>query len=181
MKKSSAKRYAKVLIELGQEENRYKEIGRELRDISTVFAANPELKRFALNLMYKLEDRHSLIKKVGDALEISDTVKRFLAILTKTRGIGIIEEISVAYSILEDELSGRIKVRVESATELDNSRIQEINKKLRQLTSKEIILTVEKNPALIGGLVFRIGNTILDGSIKTHLERVKEKIIQGVI
>ena len=92
--------------------------------------------------------------------------------------IKTIEEISAAYSILEDELLGRIKVKVESATELDNSHIREINKKLRQLTSKEIILTVEKNPALIGGLVFRIGNTILDGSIKTQLERVKEKIIR---
>ena len=178
MKKTAAKRYAKTLIKLRQEENRYKEIGMELRDISTVFAANPELKRFALNPIYKLEDRHGLIKKVGDVLEISDTVKRFLAILTKTGGIGIIEEISAAYSILEDELLGRIKVKVESATELDNSHIREINKKLRQLTSKEIILTVEKNPALIGGLVFRIGNTILDGSIKTQLGRVKEKIIR---
>ncbi len=182
MKKSAvAKRYAKALIELGQEEKRYKEIGRELRDISTVFTANPELKRFALNPMYKLEDRHGLIKKVGDVLEISDTVKRFLAILTKNRGIGIIEDINAAYSILEDELSGRIKVTVKSAAELDKNRIDEITKKLHQLTNKEIIITVEKTPALIGGLVFRIGNTILDGSIKTQLERVKEKIIQGVI
>jgi len=178
MKKSAAKRYAKVLIELGQEEKRYKEIGKELREVSTIFAANPELKRFAGSLMYKLEDRHGLIKKVGEALEISAPVKRFLAILTETRGIGIIEDISAAYSILEDELSGRIKVKVESASKLDNSRIQEINKKLHKLTNKEIILTVEKNSALIGGLVFRIGNTILDGSIKTQLEKVKERIIQ---
>lgn len=182
MKKSAvAKRYAKALIELGQEEKRYKEIGKELRDISTVFAANPELRKFAQNPMYKLEDRQGLVQKAADVLEISDTVKRFLAILIETGGIGIIEDISAAYSILEDELSGKIKVRVESASELDNSRIQEINKKLSQLTGKEVILTVEKNPALIGGLVFKIGNTILDGSIKAQLERVKEKIIQGVI
>lgn len=182
MKKSAvAKRYAKALIELGQEEKRYKEIGAELRAIAEVFAANPELKRFALNPMYKLEERQGLVKKVVDALKTSETVKRFLAILTETRDIGIIEDISAAYSVLEDELSGKIKVKVESATELDNSRIQEIGKKLSQLTNKEVMLTVEKNPALIGGLVFKIGNTILDGSVKTQLERVKEKIIQGVI
>ena len=178
MKKTAAKIYAKALIEIAQEEKIYKEIGKELRSISSVFAANPELKKFALNPMYRLEDMHSLIKRVADALEISDTVKRFLAILTDTRGIGIIEEISAAYSILEDDLSGRIKATVESASELDDRHIQEITKKLKQLTGKDIVLTVEKKPALIGGLVFRIGNTILDGSVKTQLERVKEKIIR---
>ena len=116
MKKTAAKIYAKALIEIAQEEKIYKEIGKELRSISSVFAANPELKKFALNPMYRLEDMHSLIKRVADALEISDTVKRFLAILTDTRGIGIIEEISAAYSILEDDLSGKIKATVESAS-----------------------------------------------------------------
>lgn len=177
MKKSSAKRYAKALIELGQEAKRYKEIGKELRDISTLFADNVDFKKFVLNPMYKLEDRQNLIKTVGDALKISDTLKRFLVLLTETRAIGIIEDISHAYSILEDELSGRIKVKVISATELQDSHIKDINNKLHQLTKKEIILTTEKNPALIGGLVFMIGNTVLDGSIKTQLERLREKII----
>ena len=178
MKKTAAKIYAKALIEIGQKEKRYKEVGNELRSMASVFAANPELRRFALNPLYRFEDMHSLIKSVGDALEFSDTVKRFLAILTNTRDIGIIEEISAAYSILEDDLSGKIKATVESASELDDRHIKEINKKLKQLTGKEIVLTVEKKPALIGGLVFRVGNTILDGSVKTQLERVKEKIIR---
>lgn len=178
MKKTAAKIYAKALIEIGQEEKRYKEIGNELRGMASVFAANPELRRFVLNPIYRLEDRQGIIKRVGDALEISDTVKRFLAILTNTRSIGIIEEISAAYSILEDDLSGRIKATVESASELDDRHIQEINKKLKQLTGKEIILAVEKKSELIGGLVFRIGNTIFDGSIKTQLELFKKKIIQ---
>jgi F-type H+-transporting ATPase subunit delta len=178
MKKTAAKIYAKALIDIGQDEKKYKEVGNELRSMASVFSANPELKRFALNPFYSFEDMHSLIKSVGDALEFSTTVKRFLAILTNTRDIGIIEEISAAYSILEDDLSGKIKATVESASELDNRHIQEINKKLQQLTGKEIVLTVEKKPALIGGLVFRIGNTILDGSVKTQLERVKEKIIR---
>jgi len=59
MKKTAiAKRYAKALLEIGVEEKRYKEIGNELRNISSVFAANPELNKFLLNPMYKLEDRY---------------------------------------------------------------------------------------------------------------------------
>lgn len=179
MKKGTvAKRCAKSFIELGQEAKRYKEIGNDLRDISAVFAGNPELRRFAINPMHKLEDRHGLIGKVADAVGVSDVVKQFLAILTETGGIGIIEEICAAYSKMEDELAGRIKVKIESAVDLNEDRINEIKRKLNEAIKKEIILTVEKNPALIGGLVFRIGNTILDGSIKTQLERVRERIAQ---
>ncbi len=179
MKKGAvAKRYARVLIELGREGNRYREIGRELRDIAAIFAANHELKRFLLNPMYKLDDRKAILHKVADASAVSDAVRRFLTILVETRGIGIIEDVATAYSRLEDEIVGRITVTVESAAELDNGRVKEINKKLQELTGREVVLTVEKNPPLIGGLVFRIGNTILDGSIKTQLQRVRERIAQ---
>src|SRR3989338_5170978 len=89
MKKSAvAKRYAKALLE----------IGRELEDISAVFSDNPELKRFVLNPMYKLEDRQGLVEKAANTLEFSPVVKKFLAVLVETRGIGIIEGISRAYS-----------------------------------------------------------------------------------
>jgi F-type H+-transporting ATPase subunit delta len=182
MKKGTvAKKYAKALIEIGQEENRYREMGRELRNISAVFADNPELKRFAINPMYKLEDRQGLIEKVANAIEIYPVVKKFLAILVETRGIGIVEDISSAYSKMEDELSDIIKVNIESAIDLDEGRLKEIQKRLHEITKKEVAIVIEKNPALIGGLVFKIGNTIFDGSIKNQLQRVKEKIIQGVI
>ena len=169
MKKSAvAKKYAKALI------------GSELSSIAAIFAANPELKRFLLNPMYKLEDRQGLIEKVTASLEVSPFVKKFLTLLVETKDIGIIEDISSAYSKMEDELSGRIRVGVESAIELDEGRQKEIQKRLQEITKKEVILSIEKNPALIGGLIFKIGNTILDGSIKNQLQMVKEKIIQGV-
>lgn len=180
MKKSVvAKRYAKALVEMGREDNKFREIGEELRNIAAIFSSNPELKRFLLNVMYALKDRLVLTEKISEALKISDIVKRFLALLVETRCIGIIEDISIAYSKMEDELAGRIKIKVESAIELSEGRIKEINKRLRDLTKKEVTLRVEKNPSLIGGLVFTIGNIILDGSIKTQLEKVRERIIAG--
>ena len=178
MKKgAAAKKYARVLIEIGLEEKSYRETGNELRNLSSVFAANPQLMRFLLNPMHKLEDRKGLVEKIAAALKTSDALKRFLALLVENRDIRVIEDISRAYSRMEDELSGRIKVKVESPVELDEQHISKIKKKLSDMTSKDIILTVEKNPALIGGLVFKVGNTILDGSIKTQLERVRERIV----
>lgn len=174
-----AKRYAKALVEMGREDNKFREIGEELRNIAAIFSSNPELKRFLLNVMYALKDRLVLTEKISEALKISDIVKRFLALLVERRCIGIIEDISIAYSKMEDELAGRIKIKVESAIELSEGRIKEINKRLQDLTKKEVTLTVEKNPSLIGGLVFTIGNIILDGSIKTQLEKVRERIIAG--
>lgn len=177
MKKPAAKRYAKALIEIGQEEKQYKEIGVELRNIAAAFAANPELKRLLLNPMYKLEDRQTFIEKAAAALEVvSPSVKKFLSILVATRAIAAIEDISASYTGMEDALAGRMNVTVESPVDLNEAHITEIKKQLQDAMKKEITLSVEKNPALIAGLVFRIGNTILDGSVKTQLEKIKERI-----
>ncbi|MBI3752497.1 MAG: ATP synthase F1 subunit delta [Deltaproteobacteria bacterium] len=179
MKKPAAKRYAKALIEISQEEKQYKEIGVELRNIAAAFAANPELKRLLLNPMYKLEDRQAFIEKVAAALEVSPSVKKFLSILVTTRGIAAVEDISASYTGMEDALAGRMNVTVESPVDLSEARITEMKKRLQDAMKKEITLSVEKNPALIAGLVFRIGNTILDGSVRTQLQKVRERIVSA--
>lgn len=179
MKKNLAKRFAKSLIAIEQEEKRYKETGAELRNIAAAFVANPEIKRFLLNPMYKIEDRQALANRVAESLNISPSVKQFLSVLIVARAVALIEDISAAYDRMEDKLAGRMAVTVETAISLEEGRIAEIKKKLEQIIKKEIILSVKKNPALIGGLVFRVGNTILDGSVKTQLEKVRERIMAG--
>jgi F-type H+-transporting ATPase subunit delta len=104
-----------------------------------------------------------------------------MAILVETRNIRFLEEVVEAYSRLEDGLAGRLRATVEAPIELDPALVDEIRSKLKGLTGKEVILTYRHNPSLLGGLVLRIDNTILDGSLKTQLELMREKIIEGVV
>lgn len=173
------RRYAKALIEIGKEEKDFKAIGRELRDLLAVFSGGPELYRILLNPMYKLEERKGLVEGICENLGVSLKVKRFLSLLVETRDIRLYQGICEAYFRLEDELEGRITAQVEAPVELElyKGLVTGIKERLQTLTGKEIVLKVDKNPALIGGLVVRVGNVILDGSIKTQLEKIKGRLV----
>lgn len=181
MKSSAAKRFAKALVEIGVEEKAYEAYGKELRTVLAVFKGNPDLSKVLLNPMYKLEERKSLMEKVSSSVGLSTYVAKFMTILVETRNIRFLDEVVEAYSRMEDGLSGRLRATIEAPMELPAELIEEIKGKIGGLTGKEVILSFKSNPALLGGLVLRIDNTILDGSLKTQLEMMKEKIIEGVV
>ena len=181
MKSSASKRFAKALIEVGKEEGAWDRYGKELRTVIAVFRGNPELEKALLNPMYKLEERKALMDSVAASTGLSAHVAKFLDILVETRNIRFIEDIAEAYSRFEDAIAGRIRATVESPAELSQALAEEIRTKLSATTAQEVILTCKYNPELLGGLVLRIDNTILDGSLKTQLELMKEKILEGVV
>lgn len=184
MKTSVARRYAKALIEIAGETNEVGAYGRELRTVyaalSTAEAA-PELYKALLNPMYAIENRLSLVEKVCASLKLSKSVERFIGILVKTRKVRLLSDIAEAYSKLEDDISGRLKVAVLSPVDMDASTLDEIKKKIAAATGKEVSITCSRDTALIGGMVVKVGNTILDGSLKTQIELMKEKILEGAI
>lgn len=181
MKSSVAKRFAKALIEIGKEEQAFEAYGKELRTVLAVFMGNPDLEKVLLNPMYKLEERKALMDTVSASAGLSPHVARLMTILVETRNIRFLDGVVDAYSRLEDSLAGRIRASVEAPMELESTLVDEIRRKIGSLTGKEVVLTYRHNPSLLGGLVLRIDNTILDGSLKTQLELMREKITEGVV
>ncbi|MBI5885881.1 MAG: ATP synthase F1 subunit delta [Deltaproteobacteria bacterium] len=175
-----ARRYAKALIAVGTEDGAYVNYGKELRTAVGIFQGAPELYKVLLNPMYRIEERRVLLTKVAEGAKFSSAVTRLLFILMETRKIRLLDEIAAAYSRLEDGLAGRIRIVVESPVELSPDALNAVKDKIKASTGREVIATFAKNPSLIGGLVIKLDNTILDGSLKTQLELMKEKILQGV-
>jgi len=93
--------------------------------------------------------------------------------------IGFISSISDFYQKLVDELKGVARASLISATELTSETIEKIRKSLSKKTGKDIVLEVERDPGLIGGIVTRIGDLVLDGSIKTQLLNMRETLKRG--
>lgn len=180
MKTSVARRYAKALIGVGSEDGAYANYGKELRTAVGIFHGAPELYKVLLNPMHKVEERRALLTKVAEGAGFSISVTRLLIILMDTRKIRLLNDIAAAYSRLEDELAGRIRAVVESPTDLTPEALNQIREKIKASTGRDVVTTFHKNPSLIGGLVIKIDNIILDGSLKTQLELMKEKILQGV-
>ncbi|HHL39680.1 MAG TPA: ATP synthase F1 subunit delta [Deltaproteobacteria bacterium] len=182
MRRSSvAKRYAKALMEIGREEKSVERFGDELRSLAATFRGSPALCKVLLNPMYRLEERKALAAGLAEKLGASERVARLLEILVEGRKVRLVGEIAQAYARMEDELAGRLRVGVEAASPLGKELLESISGKLGDETGKEIILSFEEKPELIGGVVIRMGNTIFDGSLRGQLERMREKILGGVV
>ena len=106
-------------------------------------------------------------------------MKSFLLLLFDKGRIGFIGSISDFYQKLADELNGIARASLVSATTLSEDTVEKIRATLSKKTSKKIILEVEQDPELIGGIVTKIGDLIWDGSIKTQLSNMRETLKRG--
>jgi F-type H+-transporting ATPase subunit delta len=175
-----ARRFAKALLDVTLEENSAERCVEELENLLEVFKNNPELYKVLHTPLHTAPERISLMNKVSGAVEVSEAVAGFMKVLVQTRNIKLFEEIVAVYPRLFDVVAGRLRATAESPWELGTDVLGEIKLKLDAITGKDVIVTGIKNEDLIGGLVIRMENTIIDGSIKTQLEALKEKILEGV-
>ena len=174
-----ARRYAKALVQLAAEEGAVDKFTSELAKVEALFAGHPELGALLSNPAYAIESKLETLKEVAEKLGLSDTIRNFLLLIQERSRISCLPAISSSYSILADELSGVVRPVVTSALPLDEGRISEIRSALEKSTGKKVILQINIDPSLIGGIVTKIGDKVLDGSVKTQLTRIEDILQKG--
>jgi len=174
-----ARRYAKALVQIAAEESAVEKFHGELARIEGMFADCPELGSLLSNPAYGIEAKLESLKEVAGKLQLSDTIRNFLLLLQERNRLGCLAQIISYYSVLADELSGVLRPVVTTAMPLDDGRMAEIKVALEKSTGKKIILKVEVEPSLIGGVITRIGDKVLDGSVKTQLTRIEDILQKG--
>lgn len=176
-----ARRYAKALLEIGREDGSYAKYGAELNELAGAFRAEPVLYKVLSNPMYKIEERKALADKLSEAVGASAVTKKFFTVLLERGNVRFIEGVAEAYAGMEDEVSGRIRVLIEAPSEPGGDVLNSVKEKLKKETGKEVIISFKHRPDLIGGMLVRVGNTILDGSVKSQLEKMREKLLEGAV
>jgi F-type H+-transporting ATPase subunit delta len=169
-----SKRYAKALFSLGQEDGNFEQYGQELSEFETFFRDNEDFRQVIVNPVFALEDRRKVLQVVLDKTNFSGVVKNFLNLLLDKNRMGVIEAIKAYYSRLTDEVSGIARAEIITARPLKQEALGRIERSLEGLTSKKIKPEVREEKDLIGGIVVKIGDLVLDGSVKAQIEGLKE-------
>jgi F-type H+-transporting ATPase subunit delta len=169
-----SKRYAKALFSLGQEDGHFEQYGQELSDFETFFRDNEDFRQVIVNPVFAVEDRRKILQVVLDKSNFSGVVKNFLNLLLDKNRIGAMEAITAYYSRLTDEASGIARAEIITARPLKEEALGKIERSLEGLTSKKIKPEVREDKDLVGGIVVKIGDLVLDGSVKAQLEGLKE-------
>jgi F-type H+-transporting ATPase subunit delta len=176
-----AKRYSKALFSLAQDGGWVGQYGKELDDFVQLLKDNPELADAVQNPLFPEATRKSLFKSVVDRTEMSPVVRSFINLLLEKKRVQHLGEIAEYYHKLIDEHSNVARAQIKAATQLDEQVIQEIAQTLENMTGKRIVVEFEQDPSLIGGVVARIGDLVLDGSVKRQLINFKESMKRGML
>ncbi len=173
------RRYAKALLLIGKEDGQVETYRQELEDFSALVQKEAVLGQVIRNPLYNAEGRKKVLESVIEKLALSRVMKSFLTLLFDKGRFVYLSSINDFYQKLADDLKGIARASLVSATVLSSETVDKIRNTLSEKTGKDIILEVEQDPGLIGGIVTRIGDLVLDGSIKTQLLNMRESLKKG--
>ncbi len=174
-----SKRYARALLSLGQEDGKYAEYGQNLQEFMKFCSANDEFFRVISNQIFDYENRKKIMNAILKKSDFAITVKNFLQLLLDKNRIGVVEEINDHYTRFTDELSNITRAEVITAKPLKGEAKDRLVKALKALTSKEVQMDVREDSSIMGGLIVKTGDLVLDGSVKTQLEGLRESLKRG--
>jgi F-type H+-transporting ATPase subunit delta len=174
-----ARRYAKALLLIGKEDGQTDQYRQELEGVANLMVQQKSLSDTIANPLYNAEDRKRVFQGVIEKLNLSKVMSSFLMLLFEKGRVSFIVSINDFFQTLADELKGVARASLVSANKLSVETIEKIRAALSKKTGKEIVLDVKEDPGLIGGIVTRIGDLVLDGSIKTQLLNMRESLKRG--
>lgn len=175
------RRYAKALLTLGKDDGNYKAYGEGLQGFALLLEREPELKDALLNPVYGREDRQKLLLRMIDLLQMAPMVGNLLKLLFDKHRLGAVAGVSQAYQQLMDEVEKVSRARVKAAIVLDEGAKEKLRQALEKLTGTTVVMEVEEDPEIIGGVLARVGDLVLDGSVRTQLFSLKESLIKGEV
>lgn len=172
--KIAAKRYGDAFISYAKESIGTERAVDELKNLKLVIHSNPAFEKFLYNPQIPNKEKYAVIDKVF-VEEFSQEAAHFLKLLLDKERIKIIFEICdyvrVAYAHGET-----VEALLKTSYPMDLELIQEIKKKIEIKLQKKLNLYLDLDPDLLGGAQIRIGNFIIDGSVRGRLEELKEKL-----
>lgn len=173
----AANRYAKALIDVlypSVAEQGYEQLQR----VAELLQSEPDARRLFQNPTVPSEKRKALLKEIGDALGLIPPIQNFVEILIEKNRLDVFDEIIKAYQKAMDERMGVVRASVCTAQPMDSVQTRELAAKLEQMTGKRVKMEVSVDPALLGGVVARVGSSIYDGSLRQQLRAFKSSIVQ---
>ncbi len=176
---SISRRYAKALFDLGVEKNMLAQFVRQIEAFYELWSGSEELQKALTNLAVPGKAKRAIVEKLALRISAGDFVKRFLLLLTKRGRIETIQLITLTLKSMADRKEGIVRGEVASAFPLDPSSFSYVQTNLEKKTGKKIILTKRVDPELIGGIVIKIEDLVIDGSIRRYFEDIRKRIATG--
>jgi len=175
---SLSRRYAKAFFQLAQEQASEEAVGQEIQRFLAAYTASP-LQTVLNNPAFGLDSRKKILLEVAKALSLSPVSVRFLSILLERDRLLYLPSIVDRYRSLLNLAKGRVEATVVGAAPLDPTMMHRLRELLGGISGKEVVVHEETDPSLIGGLLVSLEGKVYDATVRTQLEKMKQRIARA--
>ena len=176
---TSAERYSLALFELSEENNLLSQIEDQSSSILNLIEQSEDFSNLIKDPTTSQEDLLKVINTISENNKFESLFKNFLSFLIQKRRFFFIERILKSFIEICSRKRGELKAELKSAKELSNEEIKKITEELTKNFSSKIKLNYKHDESLIGGLVLKVGSTMVDTSIKNKLQQIENRMTEA--
>ena len=170
--------YARSLFEVAQEQGKLDDVREQLGEFADALAANQEMQVFFFSPYFSTPEKEDGLAKVVTGAE--PIVENFLTLLLEKHRMPTVFAVRRVYDELWQRENKLLPVEITSAIELDKQTVKHIGDRIGEETGQKIELSERVDPDILGGLVVRVGNSIIDASIRARLDSLRKQVAKAM-
>jgi F-type H+-transporting ATPase subunit delta len=169
---SLAGRYATALFELARDERRLEAVGASLAALREGLRESADLARLTTSPLIGRDDALKAVKAVAESMELDPLTSNFLGVLAQNRRLTQLPNVIRFFNLLAAAHRGETTAEIVSARPLDDGQVAALRANLKRRVGRDVSVDLTVDPAILGGLVVKIGSQQIDGSIRTKLNNL---------
>ncbi len=175
----TARRYAKALLQIGDQQGNVPQLQQELDTVAAAVTANADLARLVASPLVLPRKKAEVFEAILASAKLSETLRHFFHVVAEAGRLNLLPDLRRTFADLVDERAGIVEARVVSAQPLSEAQSQALMASLGRRTGKTIRLSWSQDPALLGGLKVQVGSTVLDASLQGQLRQLKTQLLSA--
>jgi F-type H+-transporting ATPase subunit delta len=173
-----ARRYAQALMTIAEEQKVVDGVADDLKAIAALLADSRDLRALLLSPLVREAKKKAVFRELWET-RVNRTTMAFILLLAHKQREHVLMDVIHEYTRLRDEKLGLVEAHVQTAVPMNAAQEKDLGAHLSRSTGKQVRVRAMVDPAIRGGLMVRIGDTVVDGSVRRQLERLRERFREG--
>jgi F-type H+-transporting ATPase subunit delta len=179
--KTAATRYARALLDVAVKENaNLEQVELGLAQFVDLFRQNPLLEKVLLNPAVPVPRKRAVMTELVARAKPAGMVGKLLTLLAERDRLVLLPDLLASYRERLLDYRKVVRAEVTTAAPLGGDRAKALESSLARVTGRSVVLETRVDPAIIGGVVARVGSTVYDGSVTRQLEKIKQRLVESV-
>jgi F-type H+-transporting ATPase subunit delta len=172
------RRWARAIFEIGKESNAVAKLTADIGAFAETYAGNQELAEVLVNPLVPEAEREAVIVEIAQRMGLGEAATSTLRLLSRKRRLAALPDIARQLARLADEDQNVVRAEVTSAGPLTDDYLGKLRAELEKATGKKVVITHRQDRSLLGGVVTKIGDQVIDGSVRARLRTFRESLLR---